>query len=107
MLGEHRYEIQMLSRSTSTNRGVPSHTVSSGRVPGNKGRCKMASSGRSSGLGIATGNTLASLSSTQSKSSPSPGRNVASPMRYQCRRSSEMASAMRGPAAENAVYVMT
>ena len=49
--------------------------------------------------------TLASLLSTPSKSMPSYGRKVANPRRRQRNRSSDIASAIRGPFGECAVKV--
>ena len=45
----------MLSRSRSTSRDCGRHAVSSGRVPGNSGRWRIASSGCPDGFGMATG----------------------------------------------------
>ena len=60
----------MLSRSRSTSRDAALQAVSSGRVPGNSGRWRIASSGCPDGFGMATGKRLASLSSTSPESTP-------------------------------------
>ena len=63
------------SRSSSTRPAACSTptcwtSISSGRVPGNSGRWRTASSGSPLGFGMATGNTQASLSSTSLESTP-------------------------------------